>query len=231
MYIVQIASECAPVAKVGGLGDVVCGLSRELRMRGNRVEVILPKYDCMRYDRIRGLQKVYHDLWVPWYSGSIHCSVWHGEVHGIDGYFIDAHSRDNFFNRSIFYGCDDEEKRFSFFSKAALEFLLKTNRRPEVIHCHDWQTGIVPAPGPNRKGEFTFLRKSHQTRRLPAGIPIPQRAVSPPDFSNELLSLLGTGSLDRLRQGNLPEGLRDSCTRFLTRSRAIKGCVPTPEHH
>jgi len=52
MYIVQIASECAPVIKAGGLGDVVYGLSRELELRGNCVEIILPKYDCMRYDHI-----------------------------------------------------------------------------------------------------------------------------------------------------------------------------------
>ena len=52
MYVVMIASECAPVAKVGGLGDVVFGLSRELEIRGNSVEIILPKYDCLRYDQI-----------------------------------------------------------------------------------------------------------------------------------------------------------------------------------
>ena len=45
----------------------------------------------MRYDQIWGLQKVYHDLWVPWYSGFIHCSVWYGEVHGLHCYFIDPH--------------------------------------------------------------------------------------------------------------------------------------------
>ncbi len=59
MFIVMIASECAPVAKVGGLGDVVFGLSRELELRGNAVEIILPKYDCMRYDQIWGLQVTY----------------------------------------------------------------------------------------------------------------------------------------------------------------------------
>ena len=52
MYIVQIAPECAPVAKVGGLADVIFGLSRELEIRGNEVHIILPKYDCMRYDQI-----------------------------------------------------------------------------------------------------------------------------------------------------------------------------------
>jgi starch synthase len=144
MYIVQIASECAPVAKVGGLGDVLYGLSRELQVRGNRVEIILPKYDCMRYDQIWGLDKVYHDLWVPWHGGSIHCSVWYGEVYGLRCYFIEPHSKDNFFNRGGFYGYKDEISRFTFFSKASLEFLLKSGRRPDIIHCHDWQTGIIP---------------------------------------------------------------------------------------
>ena len=51
MFIVMIASECAPVSKVGGLADVVYGLSRELEIRDNAVEILLPKYDCMRYDQ------------------------------------------------------------------------------------------------------------------------------------------------------------------------------------
>ncbi len=144
MYIIQIASECAPVAKVGGLGDVVYGLSRELQNRIHWVEVIIPKYDCMRYDQIHGLERIYNDLWVPWYGGAIHCSVWAGHVYGIRCFFIEPHSGDNFFNRYAFYGFHDEAIRFAFFSKAALEFLLKSNRRPDIIHCHDWQTGIVP---------------------------------------------------------------------------------------
>lgn len=144
MYIVMIASECSPVAKVGGLADVVFGLSRELELRGNSVELILPKYDCLRYDQIWDLHPTYNDLWVPWYGGAIHCTVWFGFVHGRKCYFIDPHSNDNFFNRGLFYGHWDDPKRFAFFSKAAMEFLLKSNKRPDVIHTHDWQTALVP---------------------------------------------------------------------------------------
>ncbi len=144
MYIVMISAECAPVAKVGGLADVVYGLTRELEIRGNSVEIILPKYDCMRYDQIWGLHIVMHDLWVPWYGGAIHCSVWFGFVHGRKCFFIEPHSADNFFNRGAYYGFQDETMRFAFFSKAALEFMQKTGKRPEVIHCHDWHTGLVP---------------------------------------------------------------------------------------
>ncbi|GBE91238.1 glycogen synthase GlgA [Nostoc cycadae] len=144
MYIVQIASECAPVIKAGGLGDVVYGLSRELEGRGNCVEIILPMYDCMRYDHIWGLHDAYKDLWVPWYGAAIHCSVYCGWVHGRLCFFIQPHSEDNFFNRGCYYGCDDDNMRFAFFSKAALEFLNQSNKRPDIIHCHDWQTGLIP---------------------------------------------------------------------------------------
>lgn len=144
MYIVMVSSECAPVAKVGGLGDVIFGLSRELEMRYNTVEIILPKYDCMRYDHIWDLHVCYQDLWVPWYNGAIHCSVWFGYVHGRKCYFIEPHSQDNFFNRGHYYGSPDDVTRFAFFSRAAMEFMLKDNKRPDVIHCHDWQTGLIP---------------------------------------------------------------------------------------
>jgi starch synthase len=144
MYIVQIASECAPVIKAGGLGDVVYGLSRELDKRGHCVEVILPMYDCMRYDHIWGLHEAYRDLWVPWYGGAIHCSVFCGWVHGQLCFFIQPHSGDSFFNRGHYYGALDDHMRFAFFSKAALEFMLVSGKRPDIIHCHDWQTGLVP---------------------------------------------------------------------------------------
>ncbi|NCO73651.1 MAG: glycogen synthase GlgA [Cyanobacteria bacterium] len=144
MYIVHIASECAPVIKAGGLGDVVYGLSREIENRGHTVEIILPMYDCMRYDHIWGLHDAYKDLYVPWYDGAIHCSVYCGWVHGRLCFFIQPHCEDNFFNRGCYYGENDDNMRFAFFSKAALEFLFISNKRPDILHCHDWQTGLIP---------------------------------------------------------------------------------------
>jgi starch synthase len=144
MYIVMVSAECAPVAKVGGLADVVFGLTRELEIRGNDVHIVLPKYDCMRYDHIWGLQVSYRDLQVPWYGGAISCDVWFGFVHGRKCFFIEPHSEDRFFERGRFYGFYDDPSRFAFFSRAALEFLYKDGRRPDIIHCHDWQTGLVP---------------------------------------------------------------------------------------
>ncbi|MBW2195480.1 MAG: glycogen/starch synthase, partial [Deltaproteobacteria bacterium] len=144
MFIVMITPECAPVAKVGGLGDVVQGLSRELDLRGNAVEIILPKYDCMRYDRIWGLEKTFGDLCVPYHDQHVHCDVYFGFVDGLKCFFIEPHSFKNFFDRHTFYGHDDDVERFAFFSRAALEFMLKTNKHPDIIHCHDWQTALAP---------------------------------------------------------------------------------------
>ena len=144
MFIVMVASECAPAAQAGGLGEVVFGLTRELELRGHAVEIVLPKYDCLRYDQIDGMNVVYWDLWVPWYSGSVHCTVWFGSIRGRRCYFIEPHSDDVFFSRGHLYGSADDDVRFGFFCKAAMEFLHKTDRHPDIIHCHDWQTGLVP---------------------------------------------------------------------------------------
>jgi starch synthase len=144
MYVVMIAAECAPVAKVGGLADVVFGLSRELEMRGHAVEIVLPRYDCMRDDQVWDLQVTHRDLHVPWDGGSLTCTVWFGFVHGRKCFFIEPHSHQAFFDRGAYYGFQDDPERFAFFSKAALEFLLVSGKRPDVIHTHDWQTALVP---------------------------------------------------------------------------------------
>jgi len=144
MYIIHVASEFAGVAKVGGLADVVQGLTRELSIRGNHVEVIMPRYDCMRTDRIWGFTKSYSDLWVPYHHFWVHCDVYFGFVDGVKCYFIEPHFFKDFFNRGIIYGHKDDPERFAFFSKAALEFMLKTGKHPDIIHVHDWQSAMVP---------------------------------------------------------------------------------------
>jgi starch synthase len=144
MYVVMVAPECAPAAKAGGLGDVVSGLSRELELRGNAVEIILPKYASLRYSDIWDLRASYHDLPVPWDGGAVRCTVWFGYAHGRKCFFIEPHSPADFFGRDRLYGYADDAERFAFFSKAALEFMLRADKRPDVIHCHDWQTGLVP---------------------------------------------------------------------------------------
>lgn len=143
MYIVMISAESAPVAKAGGLGDFVEGIAHDLSSRTHQIELILPKYDCLRFDRVWELHKV-QDLWVPFYGDWVHCDVETGQADGLTCYFIEPHSPQAFFNRGRIYGESDDTERFAFFSRAALEFLHKTRRQPDIIHCHEWQTGLVP---------------------------------------------------------------------------------------
>ena len=62
---------------------------------------------------------------------------------GLPVYFIEPLHPDKFFWRGQFYGEQDDFKRFSFFSRAALELLLQAGKKPDIIHCHDWQTAFV----------------------------------------------------------------------------------------
>src|SRR5437899_1042482 len=89
MFVIMISPECAPVAKVGGLGDVIHGLSWQLALNGHHLEIILPKYDCLRYDRIEGLKNIYHGLSVPYHNQAISCEVFSGVVDGLNCFFIE----------------------------------------------------------------------------------------------------------------------------------------------
>ncbi|KAM5587748.1 putative starch synthase 4, chloroplastic/amyloplastic [Rosa sericea] len=143
LHVVHIAAEMAPVAKVGGLGDVVAGLSKALQKKGHLVEIILPKYDCMEYDRVRDLRAL--DVAVEsYFDGRLFKNkIWVGTVEGLPVYFIEPLHPDKLFWRGQFYGERDDFKRFSFFSRAALELLLQAGKKPDIIHCHDWQTAFV----------------------------------------------------------------------------------------
>ncbi|EOY27767.1 Starch synthase 4 isoform 2 [Theobroma cacao] len=143
LYVIHIAAEMAPVAKVGGLGDVVTGLGKALQKKGHLVEIVLPKYDCMQYDRIRDLRAL--DVTVEsYFDGKLFQNkVWVGTVEGLPVYFIEPHHPNKFFWRGQCYGEHDDFKRFSFFSRAALELLLQAGKKPDIIHCHDWQTAFV----------------------------------------------------------------------------------------
>jgi starch synthase len=143
MFIVHIAAEIAPVAKVGGLADVVLGLSRELTKQGHMVAIILPKYDCMDDQDVKDMQIVDNNFWSMGAEGWVRNSIWAGLVEGLPIFFIEPHNSTGYFNRGRFYNCDDDSERFLYFSRAALEFLLKSGKHPDIIHLHDWQTATI----------------------------------------------------------------------------------------
>ncbi|KAK7363272.1 hypothetical protein VNO77_05408 [Canavalia gladiata] len=143
LHVIHIAAEMAPVAKVGGLGDVVSGLGKALQKKGHLVEIVLPKYDCMQYDRIGDLRAFDVEIESYFDRQLFKNKIWVGTIEGLPVYFIEPHHPDKFFWRGKFYGEPDDFRRFSFFSRAALEFLLQAGKKPDIIHCHDWQTAFI----------------------------------------------------------------------------------------
>ncbi len=141
MFITMISSEMSPAAKVGGLADVISALSKEMVRRGHKVEAILPMYSCMRYDQIEDLRCVYEELWVPHFDQWRTEKVFQGVVNGVDTFFITC---SEYTQRDNVYGYDNDLSLFAYFSRAALEFMYKTERHPDIIHCHDWGVGLVP---------------------------------------------------------------------------------------
>lgn len=143
MHILHIAAELAPVAKVGGLADVLGGLSSQLSKIGHDVDIILPKYDCMDSDAIDELDIVYSHL-KSYFNGSWYTNtVWVGWVGSLKVYLLDPHHPDYFFDRGCIYGCDDDIKRFLYFNRAAMEFIYKQGLNPDAVHIHDWQTSAI----------------------------------------------------------------------------------------
>lgn len=143
MHIIHLASELAPIAKVGGLADVLLGLSRELSWKGHDIDIIIPKYDCMDSSGIRDLSIDFQDL-MSFYNGEWHHNtIWMGWVENLKVYFVDPHHPHHFFDRGCFYGCEDDVERYLYFCRTALEFLYKKGISPDILHLHDWQTAVV----------------------------------------------------------------------------------------
>ena len=144
MYIVQIASELSPIAKAGGLGDVVHGLSKELCKLGHQIEIILPKYDCIDYTSLKSLKVEYKELCSFDGPQSINNTIWSASFDNLKIWLIEPHHHSQFFTRGTIYGAYDDIDRFAYFSRTAVEFLYKSGRKPDVLHCHDWPAAIIP---------------------------------------------------------------------------------------
>ncbi|MHB9155736.1 MAG: glycogen synthase GlgA [Endomicrobiales bacterium] len=147
MKIAMVASECVPFVKVGGLADVVGTLPRFLKAGGHDVRVIIPKYQKIDAKKF-GLSSLPFRLPIPVGGGFEEATVKTGWLEGgVPVYFIE---NARYFYRPGVYGTTkgdyaDNRERFTFFSRAALEVLKALNFQPDVLHCHDWQTGIIPA--------------------------------------------------------------------------------------
>ena len=140
MKILYATSEAVPFCKTGGLADVAGSLPPALAAEGAQVAVILPMYQKVKEkfgDQLNFLCYDYVNLaWRRCY-----CGLFSLERDGVTWYFVD---NEQYFNRPDLYGYYDDGERFGFFSRAVVRMLPHLAFWPDVIHCNDWQTALVP---------------------------------------------------------------------------------------
>jgi starch synthase len=153
MKILFVASEVSPFAKTGGLADVAGSLPKAMKKKGHDVRIIMPLYQCVESGgfTIKKARKGVEAL----IGGVVEKGLLRQtSIDDIPVYLID---RKEYFQRPYLYGTPtgdypDNSRRFGFFCRVVVDLLKKLDFRPDIIHCHDWQTALVP----------TIIRYEHQ---------------------------------------------------------------------
>ena len=141
MKVLFATSECVPFVKTGGLADVVGALPSELCAQGCEARVILPKYGkiAQKYkDEMKYISNIY--IKMGWRSQ--YCGVFELKIGEVIYYFVD--NEFYFGSDTVYGGIAEDIERFAFFDKAVLALLQVVGYWPQVIHCNDWQTGMIP---------------------------------------------------------------------------------------
>jgi len=140
MKILYATSEAVPFCKTGGLADVAGSLPAALAAEGAEVAVVLPLYQKVKEKFGDQLHfECYDFVDLAWRHS--YCGLFSLERDGVTWYFLD---NEQYFNRPDLYGYMDDGERFGFFSRAIVRMLDHLKFWPEVIHCNDWQTALVP---------------------------------------------------------------------------------------
>jgi starch synthase len=141
LKILLVAAEVFPFAKTGGLADVAGSLPPALKKQGHDVRVLLPKYACTKSQPI-------HSLNLKIEIGKTKAALFEGKLaENIPVYLVENNA---YFDREYLYGepgteYSDNAERFAFFCQAALEACKVLDFQPDIIHCNDWHTGLIPA--------------------------------------------------------------------------------------
>jgi starch synthase len=141
MVLIHIAAECYPVAKVGGLGDVVGALPKYQKKMGHFVQVVLPCYDT-KFIRENNFEVVYDGL-LSLGNFNFPFSILK-ESHAVLDFELFLVAIPELFDRKEVYGYEDDIERFVSFQIATLDWLSTCTEKPDVIHCHDHHTGLIP---------------------------------------------------------------------------------------
>lgn len=168
MKVLYVSSEALPYMASGGLGDVAGSLPAALRKRLIGCRVVMPLYDGIKQE-LKDTMTFITSFTVPVAWRRQYCGVFEAKHNGVIYYFID---NQYYFKRDGIYGYYDDAERFAFFSRAVLEMIPYIDFKPDIIHCNDWQSAMVPvyystmyaqAPGfENIKTVFTIHNIQYQ---------------------------------------------------------------------
>ena len=161
MKILFVASEVTPFAKTGGLADVTAALPKTLKKLGHDVRIILPFYSEVERGG-HGIRKGRKSVEVVIGGVTKKGLFRHTSLGDIPVYLIE---NKEYFTRDNLYGTaageyPDNHRRFAFFCRGVLDLLKKMDFRPDIIHCHDWQTALIPLLLRREKGEDLFFSKT-----------------------------------------------------------------------
>jgi len=140
LNVLFATSEAVPLAKSGGLADVAGALPKALRGRGIDTRVVLPKYEGIPQELLENFGLI-AQFTVSFGWRNQYCGVLQGELDGVVYYLID---NEFYFRRQGLYGYGDDAERFVFFCFAVMEAARYLDFHPDIVHCHDWQTGLIP---------------------------------------------------------------------------------------
>ncbi|MGL5149759.1 MAG: glycogen synthase GlgA [Clostridium sp.] len=155
MRVLIVGSEAHPFIKTGGLGDVLGSLPKALNKKGVEVRVVIPKYKNIKPEMKSKLKfKKCFRVQVGWRNQ--YCGIFEYEENGVIYNLID---NEYYFNRDGLYGYYDDGERFAFFDRAVLEMVRQLDWKPDVIHCNDWHTGMIPVLLKLEYGHQHFYRE------------------------------------------------------------------------
>ena len=141
LKVLFLASEVVPFAKTGGLADVAGALPKALKGLGIDIRVGMPRYGRIEPERF-GLTNAIEPFEVPMDDVMEQVTVLQSKMgKDVPVYFVD---NPRYFNREGIYGYPDDGERFILYCRGMLEFVKRLGWKPDVIHCNDWHTGVVP---------------------------------------------------------------------------------------
>lgn len=164
MKILMASTEISPIARTGGLGDVLETFPLELQKRKHDVIVAVPYYRIIRENPDLKIRSTGVQISVQVGGKRLDAEVL--ETRAPNGIQLFLIRRDEYFDRSGFYGSegrdyDDNAERFIYFQKAVIELARRVSPRPEIIHAHDWQTALIPVFVKQRRLSFKTVLTIH----------------------------------------------------------------------